>query len=316
MRSLLRRLYIVSSNVKNRGLGKGISSLMDDYSFDSIFNSAGLHPEDGQYVMLEINKVHPNPNQPRKQFDQEALDELAESIKVQGIIQPLIVEKISEDEFAIITGERRYRAALLVGLEKIPVIVKKFSDLQRLEVSLIENIQRENLNPIEEAKAYVYLLEKSHIRQEELASRVGKKRSTITNSIRLLQLPREMQDSLLNGEFSAGHARTLLSVINPSDQEYLYNKILTEGMSVRKAEKLASDLNAGKRAGKQRKDSLHKIKSADILAIEQKFIEACKTKVELKGTLQKGRVEISYHSMQELERLYALLGSSEETIEL
>ncbi|NCB00932.1 MAG: ParB/RepB/Spo0J family partition protein [Spirochaetia bacterium] len=289
---------------------------MDDYSFESVFTSAGVNPGDGEYVLLEINRVHPNPNQPRKQFDQETLEELAESIRVQGIIQPLIVEKISDDEYAIITGERRYRAALIVGLEKIPVIIKKFSDLQRLEISLIENIQRENLNPIEEARAYVYLLEQSHIRQEELANRVGKKRSTITNSIRLLQLPREMQDSLLASEFSAGHARALLSVINPSDQEYLYQKIIAEGMTVRKAESYASDLNAGKRMMKHPKDSKPQPKSVDILAIEQRFIEACKTKVELKGTLQKGKVEISYHSMQELERIYALFGNNEETIEL
>ncbi len=306
----------MSSNNKKHGLGKGISSLMDDYSFDEVFTSAGMNPGDGEFIMLEINRVHPNPHQPRKQFDQETLDELAESIRVQGIIQPLIVEKISDDEFAIITGERRYRAALIVGLEKIPVIVKKFNDLQKLEISLIENIQRENLNPLEEARAYVYLLEQSHFRQEELADRVGKKRSTITNSIRLLQLPREMQDSLLAGEFSAGHARALLSIINPSDQEYLYKKIITEGMSVRKAEGLANDLNAGKRLIKQSNGGAHKHKSADILAIEQRFIEVCKTKVELKGSLQKGKVEISYYSMQELERLYALFGNNEETIEL
>ncbi len=165
----------MSSNNKKHGLGKGISSLMDDYSFDEVFTSAGMNPGDGEFIMLEINRVHPNPHQPRKQFDQETLDELAESIRVQGIIQPLIVEKISDDEFAIITGERRYRAALIVGLEKIPVIVKKFNDLQKLEISLIENIQRENLNPLEEARAYVYLLEQSHFRQEELADRVGKK---------------------------------------------------------------------------------------------------------------------------------------------
>ena len=145
MTSLRRRLYTVSSNMKKHGLGKGISSLMDDYSFDSVFSSTGMNPGDGEYLLLEINRVHPNPNQPRKQFDQETLDELAESIKIQGIIQPLIVEKISDDEFAIITGERRYRAALIVGLEKIPVIVKRFSDLQRLEVSLIENISKRKL---------------------------------------------------------------------------------------------------------------------------------------------------------------------------
>jgi ParB family chromosome partitioning protein len=306
----------VSSNTRKHGLGKGISSLMDDYSFDGVFNSAALDsPGEGEYIMLEINRVHPNPNQPRKQFDQDTLEELAESIRTQGIIQPLLVEKISDDDFAIIAGERRYRAALTVGLEKIPVIIKKFTDMQRLEVSLIENIQRENLNPIEEAKAYVYLLEQSNFKQEELANRVGKKRSTITNSIRLLQLPREMQDSLLLGEFSSGHARALLSVINPSDQDYLFQKIIEEGMSVRKAESIASDLNAGKRAGKKTKTKQGKNKSNDILAIEQRFIEACGTKVELKGSLQKGKVEISYHSMKELERIYALIGDQEETIE-
>ncbi len=290
---------------------------MDDYSFDGVFNSAALEtPGDGEYVMLEINRVHPNPNQPRKQFAQETLDELAESIRTQGIIQPLIVEKISDDDFAIVAGERRYRAALSVGLEKIPVIVKKFSDMKRLEVSLIENIQRENLNPIEEAKAYVYLLEQTNIRQEELANRVGKKRSTITNSIRLLQLPREMQNSLLKGEFSSGHARALLSVVNPSDQDYLYEKIVREGMSVRKAEELAGDLNEGKRIAKKRQKNSGKVKTADILAIEERLIEACGTKVELKGTLQKGKVEISYHSMQELQRIYSLIGDKEETIEL
>ncbi|MGD8113886.1 MAG: ParB/RepB/Spo0J family partition protein [Sphaerochaetaceae bacterium] len=307
----------MSSNQRKHGLGKGISSLMDDYSCDGVFNSAALEtPGDGEYVMLEINRVHPNPNQPRKQFAQETLDELAESIRTQGIIQPLIVEKISDDDFAIVAGERRYRAALSVGLEKIPVIVKKFSDMKRLEVSLIENIQRENLNPIEEAKAYVYLLEQTNIRQEELANRVGKKRSTITNSIRLLQLPREMQNSLLKGEFSSGHARALLSVVNPSDQDYLYEKIVREGMSVRKAEELAGDLNEGKRIAKKRQKNSGKVKTADILAIEERLIEACGTKVELKGTLQKGKVEISYHSMQELQRIYSLIGDKEETIEL
>ncbi len=289
---------------------------MDDYSYDGVFNpEALLASADGEYVLLEINKVHPNPHQPRKQFNPEALEELSESIRSQGIIQPLIVEKISDDEFVIIAGERRYRGALEVGLEKIPVIIKKFSDLQRLEVALIENIQRENLNPIEEAKAYVYLLEQSRIKQEELAERVGKKRSTITNSIRLLQLPKEIQDSLLLSEFSSGHARALLSVVNPADQHYLYTKILQEGMTVRKAEQLAKDLNEGKRiAGKGRKTP--KSKTPDILAVEQRLIEAFGTKVELKGTLQKGKIEISYTSMKDLEKIYDLLNIDEETIEL
>lgn len=293
---------------------------MDDYSFDAVFHSdldsEAVSTEGGRLLMMEINRVHPNPHQPRKQFDQETLDELAESIRTQGILQPLLVEKISDDDYAIIAGERRYRAALSVGLEKIPVIVKQFSDLQRLEVSLIENIQRENLNPIEEAKAYVYLIEQADIKQEELAERVGKKRSTIANSIRLLQLPKEIQESLLKGEFSAGHARALLMVVNPSDQSYLYRKILEEGMSVRKAEKLAGELNAGKRAGSPRKNVRQLEKSADMLALEQKFLEACGTKVELKGTIDHGKLEISYHSMDDLERLYHLISSSDDLFEL
>ena len=306
----------MSSSSKKRGLGRGISSLMDDYSFDGIFPDGEIAEVDGGRLMsIEINRVHPNPQQPRKQFDQETLDELAESIRTQGILQPLLVEKISDDNYAIIAGERRYRAALSLGLEKIPVIVKKFSDFQRLEVSLIENIQRENLNPIEEARAYVYLLEQAEIKQEELAERVGKKRSTIANSVRLLQLPKEMQESLLAEEFSAGHARALLSLVNPADQQYLYKKLLEEGMSVRKAEKLASDLQQGKRAASGKKPSESKARSIDLLVLEQKFLEACGTKVKLRGTLQKGKVEISYHSMEDLERLYRLL-AQEESIEL
>ena len=310
------------SNASNKkhGLGKGISSLMDDYSFEAVFktplDSEASEIEGGKLMLLEINRVHPNPHQPRKQFDQDTLDELAESIKTQGILQPLLVEKISDDDYAIIAGERRYRAALSVGLEKIPVIVKRFSDMQRMEVSLIENIQRENLNPIEEAKAYLFLLEQAGIRQEELAERVGKKRSTIANSIRLLQLPKEMQESLLYEEFTAGHARSLLSVVNPADQQYLYHKILEEGMSVRKAEKLAGDLNKGKRAASSKKQQEYHERPIDLMVLEQKFLEACGTKVQLKGTLKKGKLEITYHSMEDLERLYRLLSQEEESIEL
>lgn len=293
-----------SASGKKYGLGKGIGSLMDDYTFDAVFPApAG---QEGQMLMLEINRIHPNLHQPRKQFDQESLDELAESIRTQGILQPLIVEKISEEEYAIIAGERRYRAALSAGLEKVPVIIKHLTDVQRLEVSLIENIQRENLNPIEEAKAYAYLIEIAEIKQEELAERVGKKRSTIANSMRLLQLPPYMQEALGNGDFTAGHARAILSLVNPADKEYLYRKILEEGLSVRSTEKLAAELNMGKRGAADRKKTHIKEKSADILALEQKLLEACGTRVEIKGTLQQGKLEISYHSMEDLERLYHL----------
>ena len=146
---------------KKHGLGKGIGALMDDYSFEAVYPdqlSAQKESEGPRFELLDINKDHPNPDQPRKQFDPETLEELADSIRSQGILQPLIVEKINDDDYIIVAGERRYRAALVVGLEKVPVIIKSFSEIQRLEASLIENIQRENLNPIEEAKSYIYLL--------------------------------------------------------------------------------------------------------------------------------------------------------------
>lgn len=309
-----------STQNKKHRLGKGISSLMDDYTFEDVFKSTvdneSNEVDGGKLMLLEINKVHPNPHQPRKQFDPETLDELAESIQAQGILQPLLVEKISDDDYAIIAGERRYRAALSTGLEKIPVIVKRFSDVQRMEVSLIENIQRENLNPIEEAKAYLYLLEQAEMRQEELAERVGKKRSTIANSLRLLQLPKDIQESLLDGDFTAGHARALLSVVNPADQQYLYTKILDKGMSVREAEKLAGELNTGKRAASTRDNKGKRERPIDLVVLEQKFVEAIGTRVHLKGTLKKGKLEIAYHSMDDLERLYKLLAQDEELIEL
>jgi ParB family chromosome partitioning protein len=306
---------------KKSRLGKGISSLMDDYSFEEVFSSSvNAVPKEvngSTLMLLEINKVHPNPHQPRKQFDPETLDELAESIQSQGILQPLLVEKITDDEYAIIAGERRYRAALSAGLETVPVIVKRFTDVQRLEVSLIENIQRENLNPIEEARAYLYLLEQADMRQEELAERVGKKRSTIANSLRLLQLPKEMQESLMHGDFTAGHARALLSVVNPADQQYLYTKILEDALSVREAEKLALELNKGKRGSHMRAQHTYKERPVDLVVLEQKFIEAVGTKVQLKGTLKKGKIEIAYHSMDDLERLYHLISQdNEELIEL
>ena len=317
-------------NKKHHGLGKGISSLMDDYSFDAVFESAlGVVPvkdaaaEKTSEVIVqevELSHIRPNPRQPRKTFEEEPLRELAESIKNQGVLQPILVEKIAEGEYSIIAGERRYRASKMAGLEKVPVIVKDFTDLQRLEVSLIENIQRENLNPIEEAKAYSYLLQEAGIKQDELAQRVGKNRSTISNSIRLLQLPESMQDALLKGKFTAGHARAILSVVNPADQEILYRRMMEQDLSVRAAEQLASDLNRGKRAALPKKkgsgvNEVVPMKSADMLALEEKFLEACGTRVEIKGNMDRGRIEITYHSLDDLQRLYQLLAPGHDLYE-
>lgn len=299
----------MSSDGKKRfGLGRGIGALMDDYSFEGVYPEG---EERQQLVYLDINVVRPNANQPRKKFDQTTIDELATSILNQGILQPLLVEKQRDDEYVIVAGERRYRAALQAGLEKVPVIIKSFSEVQRHEVSLIENIQRENLNAVEEARAYAYLLEQAEINQEELAQRVGKSRSAIANSVRLLNLPRVILNSLADGEITAGHGRALLSVINPADQEVLYQRILDKDLSVRESERLAQEFNHGKRIATVSKKTHQVAKSADILAIESKFLHIFGTRVELKGSLERGKLEITYHSYEDLERIYAIIDPDE-----
>ena len=263
--------------------------------------------------MIKIQQIETNPDQPRKIFHEESLQELADSIREQGVLQPILVEKKGL-KYCIVAGERRYRAASLAGLETIPAIVKSFTQGQKLEVALIENIQRENLNPIEESKAFRYLIETSALSQEELSKRIGKKRSTIANSLRLLNLNDSMQAAISAGNITAGHARALLSVVNPSDQIVLFEKIQLEGLSVRQAEKLASELNEGSRAAKNKKKSTVKKKNHTIIQIEEKFIEALGTKVSVKGTLEKGKLEISYFSADDLERVYELLSRGDDTL--
>ncbi len=311
---------------KKHGLGKGIGSLMNDYSFDSVLeNALGLapvqgNPSDGVAVLtIPLANIRANPHQPRKEFDEASLKELASSIKNQGVLQPILVEEIAPGEYSIVAGERRFRASKMAGLETIPVLVKDFTDLQRLEVSLIENIQRENLNPIEEAKAYAYLIQEAGITQEELASRVGKNRSTISNSMRLLQLTATMQHDLLSGKFSAGQARALLSVVNPADREILYRTVLEKELSVRATEQLASKFNQGKRVAYQDKKKRSKKslpKSPDVISVEDKFLHAVGSQVEVKGSLEKGKLEIPYTSSEELERLYQLMAPGADLFEV
>lgn len=301
-------------SVGKHGLGRGISSLIGDYEQQTDFEAKNLESVGVKIVDIDIEYLRPNPNQPRKNFDPEALAELSQSIRIQGVIQPLLVEKISENNYVIVAGERRYRAARLAELKKVPCLVRTFTDVQRMEISLIENIQRENLNPVEEAKAYQYLLSKQEIKQEDLAQRLGKSRTTIANSLRLLNLPSSMLDSLKAGQFTAGHARALLSVENPADRELLYQRILKDQLSVRVAEKQANDLNKGSRAINNQLnlglDSV-KNKTEEIMEVEEKFLSATGCKVELKGKVSKGKVVIPFDSTDELERIYQLLGASD-----
>ena len=298
------------ANDKKRGLGKGISSLMSGFDFDTQTDDIitktikDERKEKMTVVQLDIGHVRPNPNQPRKFFDEEALEGLAESIKSQGIIQPLTVEEIAPGEFSIIAGERRYRAAKIAGLDKVPAIVVSLSEVQRIQMSLIENIQRENLNAIEEASAYQYLIDHSGFTQEMVAQKVGKSRSAIANSLRLLSLSDKMKDDIVSGAMSAGHARAILSLINPADRELLRDKIVHEGLSVRDAEILAESYNKGHKLI-QRKKSTEK--DTEVVNIEEKFVSAVGARVEIKGSLDKGKLQIKFKSQKDLERLYALL---------
>ena len=298
------------ANEKKRGLGKGISSLMSGFDFDTQTDDIitktikDERKEKMTVVQLDIGHVRPNPNQPRKFFDEEALEGLAESIKSQGIIQPLTVEEIAPGEFSIIAGERRYRAAKIAGLDKVPAIVVSLSEVQRIQMSLIENIQRENLNAIEEASAYQYLIDHSGYTQEMVSQKVGKSRSAIDNSLRLLSLSDKMKDDIVSGAMSAGHARAILSLVNPADRELLRDKIVHEGLSVRDAEILAESYNKGHKLIQRKKNTE---RDGEVVSIEEKFVSAVGARVEIKGSLDKGKLQIKFKSQKDLERLYALL---------
>ena len=286
--------------MSKRALGKGLESLIQQYEEKSETSiSEGV--ED-----IYIKQVIPNPDQPRKTFDEEALRELADSIKEQGVIQPIIVEE-SGNRYIIIAGERRFRASRLAGMDTIPGLIRKYTREQKLEIALIENIQREDLNSIEEAKAYLSIMNTLDLSQEAVAQKVGKKRSTIANSLRLLKLPEDMQESLKEGDLSAGHARAILSVLNPSDMKILFSRIISNGLSVRESEQQAAGLNNGVRKAPSSKTKEVKSPDPEIRRIEQKFLDVLGTKVTVKGGLKKGRIEIDYYSLDDLERIYDLL---------
>jgi ParB family chromosome partitioning protein len=298
---------------KNR-LGKGLGALLPDEAGKQ--ESARIEanaPEikvSGE-LRIALDDLTANPGQPRKYFDNEGIKELAESIRLHGIIQPLIVDRLAgEDRYLIVAGERRFRAARLAGLKEIPVIVRKYAGAKRLEIALVENIHREDLNPIEEAAAYRQIMENGGLSQDEAASRVGKNRSTVANALRLLKLPVHMQKSLENGSLSPGHARAILSLQEPANQERLFGEINGKALSVRAAEKRALELG-GKTASGPSLPAVKTIKRDPQLGLmEGKFIEKLGTKVSINGDLKRGRVEIEYYSMDDLDRLYGLLGNN------
>ncbi len=301
------------------GLGKGLGALLSEAEDEVDISSTGVpfgHKEgsgssavsQGGDTLVDINLLKPNPHQPRVEFDVDALQELSESIKEHGVIQPVLVEEDGSGGYYIIAGERRTRASRLAGLTQIPVRIKKYSEELKLEIALIENIQRENLNAVEEARAYQKLMEMGQLNQDEVAHRVGKNRSTVANALRLLKLPEDMQSSLAAGAISAGHARALLSVVNPSDQRILFGRIIGQSMSVRDAEASATELNSGgKGKAVVKSDKKEITKDPDLAFIEQQFIDKLGTKVAIKGDFDKGSIQIDYFNRDDLDRLLNLI---------
>ncbi|MCQ2575604.1 MAG: ParB/RepB/Spo0J family partition protein [Treponema sp.] len=252
--------------------------------------------------------LKPNPKQPRVDFDQKKLEELAESIANNGILEPIIIEQITDTEFYIIAGERRTRASRMAGLSKVPVQLRKFDEQQKLELALIENIQRADLNPIEEATAYYNLIQMSDLSQDEVAKKVGKNRSTVANAIRLLKLPADIQKALVSGQISSGHARALLMVKNDADMHIMFGKIIGSGLSVREAEAMAEVYNNGGRAVAKKKDKKKSKKDPDVAIFEQELKNLFGVKdVELKGTTEKGSLEIGFSSSADFQRIYDIL---------
>ena len=309
--------------MRRTGLGKGLDALLKsgddtpdssaaaDVPFPAIDTTiyTPIKTKANDIVQMSVDKLIPNPGQPRKNFDEAELNELAASIKTYGIIQPVIAANAGDGTYIIIAGERRTRAAKLAGLSAVPVIVRDYTDQKRLEVSLIENIQRTDLNPIEEAAAYKNLMDFSNLSQDELALRVGKNRSTVANSLRLLKLPAEIQKSIEEGNISPGHARALLSVNNVKAREKLFKDILSGGLSVREAEKQAAALNGEKDEDKKKPKPKAKKQPAELADMTEKFIARLGTKVVIDGDLKKGRIHIEYYSMDDLDRLYEIFCS-------
>ena len=269
---------------------------------------AAIKMEEDGSMWLDPALLKPNPKQPRVEFNQKQLEELCESIKSNGILQPIIVEDAGDGSFYIIAGERRTRAAKMAGLTKVPVQLRKFDEQQKLEMALIENIQRADLNPIEEATAYYNLIQMGDLNQEEVAKRVGKARATVANAIRLLKLPGDIQQALVNGQITSGHARALLMVKNDADMRVMFSKIVGSGLSVREAEALADTYNNGGRAASKKDEKKSKKTDPDVLAFEQELRNIFGTRdVSLKGDINKGQIVIGFANKKDFDRIYDVL---------
>ena len=289
-----------------RGLGKGLDSLiptnvMMESEVKHATVSTASSAEEGKdgTLMVKLSKVEPNREQPRKNFDEDSLQELAESLKQFGMLQPILVQNRG-DYYEIIAGERRWRAAKIAGLKEVPVIVRELTDQEIVEISLIENIQREDLNPIEEAQAYKRLLTEFHLKQDEVAERVSKSRTAVTNSMRLLKLCDEVQKMVVDDMISTGHARALISIEDPEEQYLIAQKIFDEKLSVREVEKLVKDRHKPPKPPKEENKTLQAIYQE----ISERLKQSLSTKVSVSAKQNgAGKIEIEFYNHEDLERL-------------
>ena len=300
-----------------KGLGRGLDAMISETASKpkntakkesvSVKKKETESDDKKSVFTVKMTQIEPNRQQPRKQFDEDSLLELAESIKQFGVLQPLLVQK-KDDYYEIIAGERRWRASKLAGIKEVPVIVKDFTDQEAVEISLIENIQRENLNPIEEAMAYKRLMEEFHLKQDTIAERVSKSRTAVTNSMRLLKLDERVQQMLIDEMLSTGHARALLAIEDKNAQHAAAVKVFDEKLSVRETEKLVKELlNPVSKKEEKTEDS-----AQDLIyqKLEEKIKGIIGSKVAIhRKNKDKGRIEIEYYSQEELERIVELLES-------
>ncbi len=298
---------------KRNALGRGLGALLNTSEDQASSPQSEAIQENvqvahGSVNLISIDAIETNPYQPRTHFDQEALEELAESIRVQGIIQPITVRQLSANQFQLISGERRFQASKLAGLTELPAYVRTANDQQMLEMALIENIQRENLNAVEVALSYQRLISECNLKQEELGERVGKKRSTVNNYLRLLRLPPEIQAAIRDTKISMGHARAIVNIENVDVQLAVFHRIVNEDLSVRKVEEIVRDISLGKTTGKPLPPKAPVQPSADIVQVQRRLVSHFGTKVEIKANEKnKGEIKIPFVSQDDLNRILDLL---------
>lgn len=278
--------------MQKRGLGKGLSALIPD---TSVLTGGRT------IINIDVNKVLPNPRQPRIEFKLESIAELADSIKAQGIIQPILARP-RNGRFELVAGERRWRAARKAGLTMIPAIVKDFSDEESLEAALVENLQREDLNPMDEAEAYSKLAAEFHLTQADISKKVGKDRSTIANIMRLLDLPKEIQGSIRRSQITAGHARPLLAIASDNEKITLWKEIIKNNLTVRDVEHLAHGSGSSKRSGKRKLAN-----NPELIDLTELLTTHLGTKVRINGSTKRGKIEIDFYSQEDLERIIEAL---------